>query len=110
MLWVPAWRAALPGEAVALRRQDCHLPRTGWGWLTLEKSRPDVNQRWTDTASAHDERGPEHRDVTETKRVPTCSIPLPETRWGSSLRYWGYIGPPSSVQSKALLSRRPRQV
>ncbi|HXO11490.1 MAG TPA: hypothetical protein VN871_03905, partial [Mycobacterium sp.] len=39
-------------------------------WLTLEKSRPEVNQRWTDTASAHDERGLKHRAVTETRRLP----------------------------------------
>jgi integrase len=32
-----------PAEAVGLRRQDCHLPGTGWGRLTLEKSRPEVN-------------------------------------------------------------------
>ncbi|MGA8458220.1 MAG: tyrosine-type recombinase/integrase [Streptosporangiaceae bacterium] len=62
--------ALRPGEAVALRRQDCHLPRTGWGWLTLEKSRPEVNRRWSDTASAHDERGLKHRAATETRRVP----------------------------------------
>ncbi len=62
--------ALRPGEAVALRRQDCRLPRTGWGWLTLEKSRPEVNRRWSDTASAHDERGLKHRAATETRRVP----------------------------------------
>jgi integrase len=62
--------ALRPGEAIALRHQDCHLPRTGWGWLTLEKSRPEVNRRWTDTASAHDERGLKHRPATQTRRVP----------------------------------------
>jgi integrase len=62
--------ALRPAEAVALRVQDCHLPTTGWGLLTLEKSRPEVNRRWTDTASAHDERGLKHRPVTETRRVP----------------------------------------
>jgi len=45
-------------------------PRTGWGWLTLEKSRPEVNRRWSDTDSAHDERGLKHRAATETRRVP----------------------------------------
>jgi integrase len=54
----------------ALRRQDCYLPESGWGLLTLEKSRPEVNQRWTDTASAHEERGLKHRPATETRRVP----------------------------------------
>jgi integrase len=65
--------ALRPAEAVALRVQDCYLPATGWGRLTLEKSRPEVNRRWTDTASAHDERGLKHRPVTETRQVPIPS-------------------------------------
>jgi len=70
-LYACMYFAALrPGEAVALRRQDCYLPASGWGRLTLEKSRPEVNQRWNDTASAHDERGLKHRSVSETRRVP----------------------------------------
>ena len=70
-LYACMYFAALrPGEAVALRRQDCYLPASGWGRLTLEKSRPEVNRRWTDTASAHDERGLKHRSVSETRRVP----------------------------------------
>jgi integrase len=70
-LYACMYFAALrPGEAVALRRQDCCLPASGWGRLTLEKSRPEVNRRWTDTASAHDERGLKHRSVSETRRVP----------------------------------------
>jgi integrase len=66
-------RAASPsriGEAVGLRRQDCYLPASGWGRLTLEKSRPEVNRRWTDTGSAHGERGLKHRAVEEARRVP----------------------------------------
>jgi integrase len=62
--------ALRPAEAVALRVQDCYLPVTGWGRLTLEKSRPEVNRRWTDTGSAHDERGLKHRPATETRQVP----------------------------------------
>jgi integrase len=62
--------ALRPAEVVGLRRQDCHLPAAGWGRLTLEKSRPEVNRRWTDTDSAHDERGLKHRATDETRRVP----------------------------------------
>ncbi|HYZ57873.1 MAG TPA: site-specific integrase [Streptosporangiaceae bacterium] len=70
-LYACMYFAALrPGEAVGLRQQDCYLPATGWGRLTLEKSRPEVDRRWTDTASAHDERGLKHRPVTETRPVP----------------------------------------
>jgi integrase len=64
------YAALRPAEVVGLRRQDCHLPRTGWGRLTLEKSRPEVNRRWTDSDSAHDERGLKHRAAGETRRVP----------------------------------------
>lgn len=62
--------ALRPAEAVALRRQDCTLPETGWGYLTLERSRPEVTRRWTDTGSAHSERALKHRPVQETRRVP----------------------------------------
>jgi integrase len=62
--------ALRPAEVVGLRRQDCHLPGAGWGRLTLEKSRPEVNRRWTDTGAAHDERGLKHRAAGETRRVP----------------------------------------
>src|SRR5260370_10622590 len=76
------YAALRPAEVVGLRRQDCHLPKTGWGRLTLEKSRPEVNRRSTDTDSAHDERGLTHRAADETRRVPTppelvASLPPP---------------------------------
>ena len=64
------YAALRPAEVVGLRRQDCHLPKTGWGHLTLEKSRPEVNRRWTDSNSAHDERGLKHRAAADTRRVP----------------------------------------
>ena len=73
-LYACLYFAALrPAEAVGLRRQDCDLPEAGWGRLTLEKSRPEVNRRWTDTGSAHGERGLKHRAAHETRHVP---IPL----------------------------------
>jgi integrase len=70
-LYACMYFAALrPGEAVGLRCQDCFLPASGWGRLTLERSRPEVNRRWTDTGSAHGERGLKHRPAEETRRVP----------------------------------------
>jgi len=70
-LYACMYFAALrPAEAVALRQQDCYLPAVGWGRLTLEKSRPEVNRRWSDSASAHAERGLKHRPATETRQVP----------------------------------------
>jgi integrase len=67
------YAALRPAEVTGLRCQDCHLPKAGWGRLTLEKSRPEVNRRWTDTDSAHDERGLKHRAADETRRVPIPS-------------------------------------
>jgi integrase len=64
------YAALRPAEVTGLRRQDCDLPETGWGRLVLAKSRPEVNRRWTDTGSAHGERGLKHRPAADTRRVP----------------------------------------
>jgi integrase len=62
--------ALRPGEALGLRDRDCHLPKTGWGRLTLEKNRPQSGKRWTDSGQAHDERGLKHRAEDEPRSVP----------------------------------------
>ncbi|MGW3363689.1 tyrosine-type recombinase/integrase [Streptosporangium canum] len=59
-----------PGEAVALRKQDCRLPATGWGRLSLDVSRPEVNTRWTDSGDGHETRGLKHRAQEDTRPVP----------------------------------------
>lgn len=59
-----------PGEASSLRRKDCNLPDEGWGMLTLEKTRPESNRRYTDSGESHDERGLKHRDQKATRLVP----------------------------------------
>ncbi|WP_246610691.1 tyrosine-type recombinase/integrase [Nonomuraea rhizosphaerae] len=62
--------ALRPGEAVSLREQDCYLPANGWGRLTLDGSRPEVNRRWTDTGNAHELRGLKHRGEDDVRRIP----------------------------------------
>jgi integrase len=62
--------ALRPGEAVSLREQDCYLPANGWGRLTLDGSRPEVNRRWTDTGDAHELRGLKHRGEDDVRRIP----------------------------------------
>lgn len=62
--------AMRPGEVAGLREQDCYLPLTGWGRLTLEVSRTDVGKRWTDDGSRHEKRGLKHRADKETRVVP----------------------------------------
>ncbi|MFI9556032.1 tyrosine-type recombinase/integrase [Nonomuraea endophytica] len=64
------YAALRPGEAVALREQDCHLPAKGWGRLLVDVSRPEVNTRWTDTGDAHEERGLKHRGHDDVRIVP----------------------------------------
>jgi integrase len=59
-----------PAEALGLREHDCHLPATGWGELTLVKSRPQTNKRWTDDGTTHEERGLKHRADVDTRPVP----------------------------------------
>ncbi|GAA3473357.1 hypothetical protein GCM10018965_079100 [Nonomuraea roseola] len=59
-----------PGEASALRKKNCHLPEKGWGLLTLEKTSPETNSRYTDSGESHDERGLKHREQKATRPVP----------------------------------------
>lgn len=62
--------ALRPAEAVGLREQDCHLPAEGWGHITLDSSRPEVNRRWTDTGDTHELRGLKHRGQDDVRRIP----------------------------------------
>lgn len=64
------YAALRPGEAVALRQQDCHLPATGWGRLLIDVSRPEMNTKWTDSGDAHEERGLKHRGRDDVRPVP----------------------------------------
>lgn len=52
-LFACTYHAALrPAEAVGLRLQDRHLPLKGWGRLTADVPRPQVDTRWTDGGDA----------------------------------------------------------
>lgn len=64
------YAALRPGEALALRKGDCHLPETGWGSFTLAKSRPEVNTRWNNSGQTHEERGLKHRAEEDVRPVP----------------------------------------
>ncbi|SHK55502.1 tyrosine-type recombinase/integrase [Actinacidiphila paucisporea] len=59
-----------PGEAVWLRRVNCELPLKGWGVLHLDGSRPRVGSSWTDSGTAHDERGLKWRPRKDVRHVP----------------------------------------
>ncbi|MCO6004498.1 tyrosine-type recombinase/integrase [Actinoallomurus purpureus] len=64
------YAALRPAEAVALRKQDCHLPEQGSGKLMLSGSRPEVNTRWTDSGSTHEQRQLKHRSRKDVRVVP----------------------------------------
>ncbi|MFD1930629.1 hypothetical protein ACFSKW_03960 [Nonomuraea mangrovi] len=59
-----------PGCGRGLRKKDCHLPATGWGLLTLEKTKPQSNERFTDSGETYDDRGLKHRNMKEAREVP----------------------------------------
>src|SRR6266487_5067934 len=121
----PATTFAIVGarRVIGLRRQDCHLPGSGWGRLTLERSRPEVNRRWTDSNSAHGERRLKHRAADETHRVPippelvACgNAPLgyagsssrPRGRSGGAARSWTRDHSGERLPAGAPLPDRPR--
>jgi integrase len=62
--------ALRPAEVKALRKDGCCLPGSGWGKLTLSRSRPQSNKRWTDSGEAFDDRGLKHRAESDTRSVP----------------------------------------
>ncbi len=64
------YAAMRPAEVVALRRSDCELPETGWGLLTLRKTRPVAGKKWTDSGERHDRRGLKMRDPDADRPVP----------------------------------------
>jgi integrase len=64
------YAALRPGEATALRKGDCFLPESGWGSITLAKSRPEVSKQWTDSGETHGERGLKHRAADDVRIIP----------------------------------------
>lgn len=70
-----------PSEAIALRRQDYHLPDTGWGLLTFSEARPQSEKKFTDTGKLHDQRGLKQREADATRSVPIPPILVSFLRW-----------------------------
>ncbi len=70
------YAAMRPAEAVALKRNQCHLPKRGWGTLTLRGGIVHAGRDWTDTGDAHQARHLKARAVKETRAVP-----IPHTSW-----------------------------
>lgn len=67
--------ALRPSEALALRAQDCHLPKRGWGELRLDGARPYVGASWTDEDAEEGDnplKSLKHRPKNESRPVPAC--------------------------------------
>ncbi|MFD7918871.1 tyrosine-type recombinase/integrase [Streptomyces sp. NPDC059740] len=75
------YAATRPAEAIGLRRTDCHLPRRGWGSLTLRETRPRSGTAWTDSGEAHEKRGLKHRPRKATRTVPIPPELVALLRW-----------------------------
>lgn len=59
-----------PSEAASLRRDECTLPRKGWGRITLTETAPYVGTDWTNDGTPNDVRGLKHRARTHSRTVP----------------------------------------
>jgi integrase len=62
--------ALRPSEVVALRKDDCELPSSGWGWLRLSMSSPASGRHWTNAGTYHESRSLKHRAAGVTRKVP----------------------------------------
>jgi integrase len=75
------YAALRPAEAVNLRQADCVLPETGWGWLHLARTAPEVGKRYTDSGQLHDDKGLKHRPDDEVRPVPIPPELVAILRW-----------------------------
>jgi integrase len=65
------YAALRPEEAVDIRKHNLDLPKSGWGWITIEGAAPDTGRAWSDTGQQRDSRQLKHRAAGETRRVPS---------------------------------------
>ena len=75
------YAALRPAESVNLRKADCVLPETGWGWLHLTRTTPEVGKRYTDSGQLHDDKGLKHRPDDEVRPVPIPPELVAILRW-----------------------------
>lgn len=59
-----------PAEVLALQKDSCILPESGWGRLDLTNSAPRAGADWTDDGSPRDQRGLKRRGQREMRSVP----------------------------------------
>jgi integrase len=59
-----------PSEAVSLRRDDCHLPATGWGLIEFSETHSAAGRDWTNDGEVHEPRAPKGGPKNAVRRVP----------------------------------------
>lgn len=75
------YAGARPAGVVGLRREDCTLPRRGWGLLQLQETRPRAGAAWTNDGDVHDRRGLKHRSRKAVRPVPIPPELVAMLRW-----------------------------
>jgi integrase len=65
------YAALRPEEAVDIRKHNLDLPKSGWGWITIEQAAPDTGKTWSDSGEQRDSRQLKHRAPGDTRRVPS---------------------------------------
>ncbi|TDC24499.1 site-specific integrase [Streptomyces sp. 8K308] len=64
------YAATRPAEAIHLKKNQCHLPKRGWGRITLRRGMVRAGRGWTDDGRAHEERGLKARAEADSRPVP----------------------------------------
>ncbi|MFF8524198.1 tyrosine-type recombinase/integrase [Streptomyces werraensis] len=75
------YAAMRPAEAVGLKASQCHLPKHGWGHLTLRGGIVHAGHNWTDDDRAHQERHLKARAVRDSRVVPIPPHFVAMLRW-----------------------------
>ncbi|MGH3274325.1 MAG: tyrosine-type recombinase/integrase [Streptosporangiaceae bacterium] len=71
-----------PSEVAALTEDDCDLPETGWGELSVSGASSAAGRAFTDTGEVHEHRGLKGRDrgqpsTSPRSRRPVRQVPIP---------------------------------
>jgi integrase len=71
-----------PAEVSALTMAGCHLPETGWGYLSFADSTPAAGRAFTDDGRVHEDRGLKGRnkgrpDTHSRARRTSRRVPVP---------------------------------
>ncbi|WP_030409689.1 tyrosine-type recombinase/integrase [Streptomyces albus] len=75
------YAAVRPAEAVGLKVSQCHLPKRGWGHLTLRGGIVHAGHDWTDDGRAHQERHLKARAARDSRVVPIPPHFVAMLRW-----------------------------